>query len=126
MENYIALDPTKAYGIPIHNGVLTINVSQDANYPGIDIEFIANNNVSSEKLCTKPRIVIEAPINEDGTQNNLRTLIWANPKSEDYSDSIEFTDEQMTNSINNTITNNTNYVDAIIQATQTINNALKD
>lgn len=94
-NNYIALDPTKTYGMPIRNGVLRIDISQDPDYPGIDIEFISNTEIPDEEIFTRPHVLIEAPIGEDGKQDNLRTLIWANPKSEDYSDDVEFTDEQM-------------------------------
>lgn len=95
MSNYIKLDPTKTYGIPIRNGVLRIDVSQDENYPGLDIEFVSDTEIPKGEEFTRPRVVIEAPIREGGKQDNLRTLVWANPKSEDYSDDIDFTDEQM-------------------------------
>ncbi len=92
INSYISLDPTKTYGIPIANGVLKIDVSQDPMYPGIDIEF----DTESDNIITRPRVLIEAPIDaETKVQNNLRAVIWADENSEDYSDCINFTDNQM-------------------------------
>ena len=41
-KGYIELDPTKMYAIPIRNGFLDIRVSQDPDYPGLDIEYISD------------------------------------------------------------------------------------
>lgn len=43
-EQYIELKKEKIYGIPLTNGYLRIDVSQDPDYPGIDIEFINNED----------------------------------------------------------------------------------
>lgn len=88
MEGTIQLDPTKTYSIPIKDGHLDISVSQDPNYPGLDVEFVKDNIPEDE---TSPRVLIEAPFDETKNEfDNLRVLIWADPKSEDYSDKIEF------------------------------------
>lgn len=92
-NNYIELKPNKIYGIPLANGILRVDVSCDEDYPGLDIEFIPNNE--NIKPVTRPRVLIEAPINENGTQDNLRALVWANEDSEDYSDEIIFSNKQL-------------------------------
>lgn len=93
MNKCISLDPTKTYGIPIANGVLKINVSQDPMYPGVDIEFDIESNNDE---ITRPRVLIEAPVDaETGKSENLRVAIWADEKNEDYSHCIRFTDNQM-------------------------------
>ncbi len=92
MSNYIKLEANKTYGIPIANGVLRIDVCQDPDYPGVDIEFVPNSDV----LTTRARILIEAPIDsETEKQQNLRALIWGNAYSEDYSESVDFQNEQL-------------------------------
>lgn len=93
-KNYIELETGKIYGIPIAGGVLRIDVSVDELYPGVDIEFLAANG--EENLVTKPRVLIEAPIDDETKkQENLRVLIWGDAYSEDYSESVEFQDEQL-------------------------------
>lgn len=94
MSNYIKLKPDKTYGIPLSNGVLRIDVCSDINYPGIDIEFVANKE--SNEPFTRPRVLIEAPIDiNTSKQENLRVLVWGDAKSEDYTDSIVFEDAQL-------------------------------
>ena len=67
--DYVALKLGTTYGIPLANGVLRLDVSCDDDYPGLDIEFIPNEE---RNIVTRPRVLIEAPIREDGTQENLR------------------------------------------------------
>ena len=88
-ENYgsiaITLDPSKIYKFPIKNGFLDIRASLDPDYPGLDIEYIdAKENVQA--LHTRPRVLIECPKDT----SKLRALVWGDPKSEDYSDSVDF------------------------------------
>lgn len=97
MDNYIKLEENKTYGIPLANGVLRIDVCPDPLYPGIDIEFVPNDDTTNNSTpITRPRVLIEAPIDEStNEQNNLRVLVWGRHDSEDYSDEIEFENEQM-------------------------------
>lgn len=91
-RKYIELDPSCIYGIPLKNGYLDIRVSQDPDYPGLDVEYISDN--PHPEALSNPRVLIEAPIDEDtGEQNLLRALIWANRKSEDYTDEIKLAEE---------------------------------
>ena len=70
--------------IPIGNGYLDVRASIDPDYPGLDVEFIPETE-SDGTYRTWPRVLIERPQGE-----KLRVLVWANPRSEDYSDEIEF------------------------------------
>ena len=61
--------------------------SLDPEYPGVDIEFIATaGNRNCGKFQSKPRVLMEYKIEDD----ELRAIIWADEKSEDYSEDIEF------------------------------------
>ena len=85
----ITLESNKIYKLPIKNGYLDIRVSVDPDYPGLDIEYIDNNESKmdfSEDYFTRPRVLIECPKDS----NQLRTLVWDNPRSEDYNSEITF------------------------------------
>ena len=82
----IELKPEKIYKLPIKNGFLDIRVSVDPDYPGIDIEYISRKEKNTHANATRPRVLVECT-----EENKLRTIVWANPHSEDYSDEIEFT-----------------------------------
>ena len=83
------LDKDKRYAIKLQIGLLVLGVSKDKDYPGIDIEFLPHDD--DKNTLTRPRILIEAPVNEEtGDQRDLRALVWADPESEDYSDEINF------------------------------------
>lgn len=86
LNGKIILDGSKVYALPIKNGHLDIRVSTDPDYPGLDIEYISDieDHVSDEELKTRPRVLIEE------SEGALRALIWANPLSEDYSESADF------------------------------------
>ena len=50
----------------------------------------------SQYYVTKPRIVIEAPIDEETKiQENLRALLWAGAYTEDFTNKVVFTDRQL-------------------------------
>lgn len=82
---YIELEKGKIYGIPLTNGYLRIDVSQDLNYPGVNIEFISNKESNLAK--TNPRVLFEENVEAN---NELRVLVWANQNNEDYTDKITF------------------------------------
>ncbi len=85
----IEMDKTATYRLPIKNGYLDIRVSQDTEYPGLDIEYIDDNEEAEnneERYHTRPRVLIECPADT----NKLRALIWSNPGSEDYEESVTF------------------------------------
>ena len=69
--------------VRVEGGYLRADPSQDPDYPGIDIEFIADSE--PDDSVSRPRVLFEKPI--DG---RLRVLIWNNPKNEDYEEEIVF------------------------------------
>lgn len=71
-----------ALEVRLPNGVLRATPSTDPAYPGIDVEFIADNENTND--LSRPRVLIEQ--SED---TPLRALIWNNPRSEDYSEEIK-------------------------------------
>ncbi len=82
----VELNPAATYKLPIKGGYLDIRTSIDPDYPGLDIEFIPDNEDMENDPKTRPRVLIERPAGTD----KLRCLVWGDPKSEDYSECIEF------------------------------------
>lgn len=72
--------------VKIKGGYLVATASCDPEYPGIDVEYVADNE--DEKNLSRPRVLVEHPEPEDNESFPLRVLIWNDPKSEDYSDEI--------------------------------------
>lgn len=70
-------------GLKVKGGELIATKSCDPDYPGIDIEFIQDNDNGSD--LSRPRVLFELP--NDG---KLRVLVWADKNSEDYTHEIEF------------------------------------
>lgn len=82
-----AEDTVGAMEVNVPGGVLRATKSSDPEYPGIDIEFIATaEDRSYGKFLSRPRVLMEYEIED----NELRAAVWADEKSEDYSDDIEF------------------------------------
>ncbi len=70
--------------IRLPNGYLVATISQDPEYPGIDVEYVDDNDKGTN--LSRPRVLIEAPVEDSGL---IRALIWNNPKDEDYTEEIE-------------------------------------
>ncbi len=70
----------------VEGGYLAATICPDPDYPGIDVEYVADNDTGED--LSRPRVLIEYPI--DG---NLRALIWNNPKDEDYAEEIILKEE---------------------------------
>ena len=82
-----AEDTAGAMEVNVPGGVLRATKSLDPEYPGIDIEFIATaEDRNCGKFLSRPRVLMEYKIED----NELRAAAWADEKSEDYSDDIEF------------------------------------
>lgn len=69
----------------VPGGKLNTTIVGDDVYPGMDIEYIPDDETEDDPL-TRPRVLIEKPVET----NKLRALIWADKDSEDYSHEIEF------------------------------------
>lgn len=68
--------------VKVKGGHLVATISQDPNYPGIDIEYIANDD-RGENL-SRPRVLVECPLDDQ-----LRALIWNDSNNEDYTEEIQ-------------------------------------
>lgn len=69
--------------VPVKGGTLVATASTDPNYPGIDVEFVADNDTG--EFASRPRVLIEKT-----DDFGLRALVWNDKNSEDYTESIEF------------------------------------
>lgn len=72
----------KEMQIKFSDGYIRVNLIEDPEYPGVDIEFVPND-MADEQFAS--RILFERPTGE-----YVRALAWTNPNSEDYSEEIEF------------------------------------
>ncbi len=68
--------------VKVDGGYLRAETSCDPDYPGIDIEFISDDE--DREALSRPRVLVEKPVDN----GNLRALIWNNPNSEDYTEEI--------------------------------------
>lgn len=85
LSNKLPLVPNRLE-VTLPNGTLVADKVSDPNYPGIDIEFIPDDEPEIP-LSTRPRILVERPIEDE----QLRALIWSDPAKEDYTEEITFT-----------------------------------
>ncbi len=69
--------------VKVEGGTLVATASPDPDYPGIDVEFIPDND--SGFGVSTPRVLFEKPKGEQ-----LRALIWADKDQEDYTNKVEF------------------------------------
>lgn len=69
--------------VKVKGGELIATKSCDPEYPGVDIEFVADNDKGDS--LSRPRVLFELP--KDG---KLRVLVWADKNNEDYTHEIEF------------------------------------
>lgn len=69
--------------VRVKGGYIRANASSDPDYPGIDVEFVSDNDVG--ETLSRPRVLIEKPVDD-----NLRALIWDDADNEDYTKEIVF------------------------------------
>ena len=69
--------------VKVEGGHLYATVSGDIDYPGICVEFVADND-KGDKL-SRPTVLIEKPTGEE-----LRALVWSDGDDEDYTTEIIF------------------------------------
>lgn len=75
-----------ALTVRVKNGWLVATESPDPDYPGIDVEYIADNDrLKAKDVLSRPRVLIEYPTNGS---DSLRALIWNNSHNEDYEESV--------------------------------------
>lgn len=69
--------------VRVNGGYIRANASSDPDYPGIDVEFVSDNDVG--ETLSRPRVLFEKPVDD-----NLRALIWDDADNEDYTKEIVF------------------------------------
>ena len=69
--------------IKVDGGYLCAVVSGDTNYPGICVEFVADDG--GDDALSRPTVLVEKPIGDE-----LRVLIWSDEDNEDYTTEIKF------------------------------------
>lgn len=69
--------------VKVEGGYFRADPSSDPDYPGIDVEFIADDE--SNNILSRPRVLFEKP-----SGGCLRALVWSNQNSEDYEEEITF------------------------------------
>ncbi len=69
--------------IKVIGAYIRANASSDSDYPGIDVEFVSDNDVG--ETFSRPRVLFEKPVDD-----NLRALIWDDADNEDYTKEIVF------------------------------------
>lgn len=82
-ENFKEEKTNMEIKVKTKGGYLWATDCGDIDYPGIDVEFIANNE--DENALSRPRILFEHP-----TDGKLRVLIWDDKDNEDYTKEIVF------------------------------------
>ena len=81
-DEKILLETDKHYYVPVKGGHLDVIASPDPDYPGVDVEYIADEGPKDKR--SRPRALIEKP-NEEG---KLRVLCWSDRDSEDWTEEI--------------------------------------
>ena len=85
----VKLQPGVQYYLPMPGGYLEVTASSDPDYPGVDIEFIADNVPDGER--SKPRVIVGKPYDkENGKFAGLRYLAWTQSEQEDCIESGDF------------------------------------
>ena len=69
--------------VKVDGGYLYATISCDTDYPGICVEFIADNE--NDNIPSRPTVLIEKPVDDE-----LRVLVWSDEDDEDYTTEIKF------------------------------------
>jgi len=69
--------------VKVDGGYLYATISGDLNYPGICVEFVADDDMGES--LSRPTVLMEKPLGE-----KLRALIWDDKDDEDYTTEIIF------------------------------------
>ena len=75
----------KELRVNVKGGYIRATVSEDPDYPGIDVEFVPNDYNGT---TTNPRVLVEQPVDSKDIQ--CRALIWADKNEEDFTKEIEW------------------------------------
>lgn len=69
--------------VRVDGGIIIARQSMDLDYPGIDVEFVSDNE--NPNNLSRPRVLFERP-----KEQGLRALIWDDVNNEDYTNKIVF------------------------------------
>jgi hypothetical protein len=69
--------------IKVEGGYLYATISGDIDYPGICVEFVADND--NGEYLSRPTVLMEKPVGDE-----LRALVWDDKDDEDYTTEIIF------------------------------------
>lgn len=69
--------------VKVEGGYLYATISGDIDYPGICVEFVADDDIGES--LSRPTVLMEKPVGEE-----LRALIWDDKDDEDYTTEIIF------------------------------------
>lgn len=69
--------------VRVDGGIIIARQSMDLEYPGIDVEFVSDNE--NPNNLSRPRVLFESP-----KEQGLRALIWDDVNNEDYTNEIVF------------------------------------
>ena len=69
--------------VKVNGGYLYATITGDTDYPGICVEFVADNE--SDDVLSRPTVLVEKPVDDE-----LRVLIWSDEDNEDYTTEIKF------------------------------------
>lgn len=69
--------------VKVDGGYLHATISGDVNYPGIWVEFVADDDKGES--VSRPTVLVEKPVDDE-----LRVLVWSDEDDEDYTTEIKF------------------------------------
>lgn len=69
--------------VKVDGGYLYATISGDIDYPGICVEFVADDDIGES--ASRPTVLIEKPAGDE-----LRALVWDDKDDEDYTTEIIF------------------------------------
>ena len=69
--------------VEVEGGYLYATISGDIDYPGICVEFVADDDIG--EALSRPTVLMEKPVGD-----KLRALIWNDIDDEDYTKEIVF------------------------------------
>ena len=75
--------PEDCLRVKVEGGYLYATISGDIEYPGICVEFVADDDIG--EALSRPTVLIEKPVDDD-----LKVLVWEDEDDEDYTTEIKF------------------------------------
>lgn len=86
-ENKKEIDDIQVITVPVLGGEIRVTVCGDPNYPGVDVEYVADSDEGQNP--SRPRVTMEMTMVDEGS-SLLRALVWTDPEKEGYTKVISF------------------------------------